>query len=79
MRIRGFGFLANACKAKKVKMIQEQLHYQPKKSIKGRSIAERMLELTGQDITLCPLCQIGHLKRISDIPSLFDKTVQDTS
>jgi hypothetical protein len=79
MRIRGFGFLANACKAKKVKMIQEQLHYQPKKSIKGRSVAERMLELTGQDITLCPLCQMGHLKRISDIPSQFNKKAPDTS
>jgi hypothetical protein len=79
MRIRGFGFLANSCKAKKVKMIQEQLHYQPKKSIKERSIAERMLELTGQDITLCPLCKKGHLKRISDIPSQLNKTAPDTS
>jgi len=79
IRIRGFGFLANACKAKKVKIIQEQLHYQPKKSTKDRSIAERMLELTGQDITLCPLCKKGHLKRISDIPSQLNKTMTDTS
>jgi len=79
MRIRGFGFLANACKAKKIQNIQEQLDYQPKKSTKDCSIAERMLELTGRDMTLCPFCQIGHLKRISDIPSQFNKTVQDTS
>jgi len=80
MRIRSFGFLANACKMKKVKMIQEKLCYQPKQSTKGLSIAEKMLELTGKDITICPVCKKGRLKRISNIPSkLNNKAVPDTS
>ena len=80
MRIRSFGFLANACKMKKVKMIQEKLCYQPKQSTKELSIAEKMLELTGKDITICPLCKKGCLKRISNMPSkLNNKTVLDTS
>jgi Putative transposase/Transposase zinc-binding domain len=80
MRIRSFDFLANACKMKKVKMIQEKLCYQPKKSTKELSIAEKMLELTGKDITICPVCKKGRLKRISNIPSkLNNKAVPDTS
>jgi hypothetical protein len=79
MRIRGFGFLANACKAKKVKLIQAQLQYQPLKPAKGRDMATRMLELTGRDITICPLCKQGKLKWISDIPSQLNNRVHDTS
>jgi Putative transposase len=80
MRIRSFGFLANACKMKKVKMIQEKLCYQPKQSTKELSIAEKMLELTGKDITICPVCKKGRLKRINNIPSkLNNKAVPDTS
>jgi hypothetical protein len=78
MRIRSFGFLANSCKAKKVKIIQAQLDYQPQKPTEKCSTAERMLHLTGQDITLCPLCKKGHLKRISDIPSQLNKKVATT-
>ena len=79
MRIRGFGFLANACKAKKVKQIQAQLQYQPLKPAKERDTATRMLELTGRDITICPFCKQGKLKWISDIPSQLNNRAQDTS
>ena len=78
MRIRAFGFLANACKAKKIVVLQEQLHYQPSKPAK-QDTATRMLELTGKDITLCPICQQGKLKRINDIPAQINRVRYDTS
>jgi len=79
MRIRSFGFLANACKGKKVKLIQTLLNHEPPKPEKKKSIAALMLEFTGKDITLCPACKKGRLKRISDIPSKFNAVIYDTS
>lgn len=79
MRIRGFGFLANACKAKKIKTIQQQLHYKPPLLPEPRDTATRLLELTGKDITLCPLCKQGKLRRIKDISSTLNKRAYDTS
>lgn len=82
MRIRGFGFLANACKAKKVKAIQQQLKYQATPKKEKRNTAELMLELTGTDITLCTSCKAGRMRKISDIPSMlkkFNNVVHDTS
>lgn len=79
MRIRSFGFLANACKAKKIQMIQKQLNYKAAKTKVKKVTAALMLELTGKDITLCPYCKEGKLKRIQKIPSKFGNTVFDTS
>lgn len=79
MRIRSFGFLANASKAKKVKQIQTQFNYKPRKTEEKRDTASLMLELTGNDITLCPYCQQGKLKRIQKIPSLLRKNILDSS
>jgi len=69
MRIRGFGFLANACKAKKLKIIQKQLKYEAPQSVEKRDTATLMLALTGKDITICPRCQQGKLQCIGEIPS----------
>lgn len=79
MRIRSFGFLANACKAKKLPLIQKQLRHKPKKSAEKKDVATLMLELTGKDITLCPYCKQGKLIRLSTLPSKFSNTVFDTS
>lgn len=79
MRIRGFGFLANACKAKKIKLLQKQLRYQPPKPLTGGDTATRMLELTGKDITLCPLCKQGKLHSIREIPAKLNNPLYDTS
>lgn len=78
MRIRAFGFLANACKEKKITCIQKQLAYQPKKVIK-QSVSDRMLTLTGKDITRCPSCHSGTLQCIGHIPSQLKWNIQDTS
>jgi hypothetical protein len=79
MRIRSFGFMANACKEKNIQVIQKQLKCKPVNTIEKKDAATLMLELTGKDITLCPTCKQGILKRISDIPSKFKNTVFDTS
>lgn len=79
MRIRSFGFLANASKAKKVGKIQKQLKAKPRKSAEKKDVATLMLELTGKDITLCPSCKQGQLQRIRTLPSKFNNTVFDTS
>lgn len=80
MRIRSFGFLSNASKAKKIKAIQQQLHYTaPSRLTEKKDTAALMLDLTGTDITLCPDCKTGKLKRMADIPAKFSNTVFDTS
>lgn len=79
MRIRSYGFLANACKNKKITVIQKQLSHQPKKRGKKKDTREIMLKLTGNDILICPFCKQGRLMRIEDIPKKFGKTVFDTS
>lgn len=79
MRIRSFGFLANACKAGKIQAIQKQLKYTPENSTEKKDVETLMLELTGKDITLCPVCKEGKLRRISEIPSKLCKMRFDTS
>ena len=78
-RIRSFGFLANAAKAKKMPLIQKQLNYSPQQPREKKDTATFMLELTGRDITLCPACKQGQLKRIADLPSLLTRALFDTS
>lgn len=78
-RIRSFGFLSNACKAEKIQIIQEQLHYAPNPQTEKKDTATLMLVLTGIDITRCPICQQGTLQRIREIPCALRKTTVDTS
>lgn len=78
MRIRSFGFWANACKAKKIKIIQKQLGYEPPISTSEKPDAGAlMLKLTGIDISVCPHCNQGKLQLIEKIPSQLIK--YDTS
>jgi hypothetical protein len=72
MKIRHFGFLANACKATALKQIRGQLHSEPP-SPQGscqrpsETVAEVMLRLTGKDITRCPRCGVGCLVTVKEI------------
>lgn len=79
MRIRSFGFLANACKHKKIEIIKKQLKVKPTEVLEKKDVVALMLELTGKDITLCPSCGQGKLKRIGQLPSKFGNTLFDTS
>ena len=79
MRIRSFGFLANACKNKNVATIRQLLSYEPPKEKQKKDIRTFMLELTGNDITLCPKCKEGHFYTIQTMPNQLAKIVFDTS
>lgn len=63
MRIRAFGFLANACKVKNINLIRSQLAASELVVKSGKKdkepIAELMMRLTGLDINLCHDCKIG--------------------
>jgi len=78
MRIRSFGFWANACKAKKIQALQRQLKYKPPARAKKDS-ATLLREFIGKDRTLCPVCKQGQLKRIGKIPSELNSIRWDTS
>ena len=89
MRIRHSGFLANRCKKKdllKCRKVLEQNNIPEKLS--NKSVKELMLELTGQDISTCPFCLKGKLKKMLKIPEqtgpgFFERlnltTLKDTS
>lgn len=79
MRIRCFGFLANACKAKQVNHIREKLSYVQKVPEAEKDIQTLMMALTGVDISLCPACKKGRLRIIKKLPTKFGNTVFDTS
>lgn len=82
MRIRFFGFLANACKKKNVETIRKLLSYQPKtaESKKAKTDTQSLMkEITGIDITQCPKCKKGKLQRIQELPNQLPKIKFDTS
>lgn len=78
MRIRTFGFLANACKTKNIEIIRDLLSYNPDPP-KSKDTETLMLETTGVDITLCPHCKIGKLHKIQTLQSKIGKGLNDTS
>ena len=65
MHIRHCGFLANRCKQAALKLCREALNQAPKPlPDPQKTSAELMLQLTGTDITRCPSCGHGPLRRI---------------
>lgn len=76
MRIRAFGFLANACKTKNIDLIRSQitpLENASKQDKKEKEpIDELMMRFAGIDINLCQNCKIGRLETIGSIRSQFD-------
>ena len=82
VRIRHFGFLANRYKKENIQQCREIIGYSeqlPKPTEKNAQ--ERLLELTGIDITLCPCCKIGSMIVVEEIPAQWKGTPQymDTS
>jgi Putative transposase len=68
MRVRHFGFLANRSKSllAKCRQLLDLSSALPK--LPSKSVHELMLELTGIDITRCPLCQKGTLVFFANLP-----------
>lgn len=68
MRIRHYGFLANRSKKKDLNRIRTLLactHRKP--NARKASASALMLELTGIDITQCPVCRKGTMKQIGEV------------
>ncbi len=73
MRIRTFGFMANAQKGKRLPEILASLG-QPdleKKQKKRESTESLMQRITGIDITLCPYCKKGRLESVRTLPNMI--------
>jgi predicted Zn-ribbon and HTH transcriptional regulator len=68
MRVRHFGFLANRSKSllSKCRQLLDLSSALPK--LPSKSVHQLMLELTGIDITRCPLCQKGTLAFLANLP-----------
>lgn len=81
MRIRAFGFLANACKTKNINLIRSQLtpHDDGSKQDKKvkEPIDELMMRFTGIDINLCQTCKIGRLETTRSILSQWKLNLID--
>ena len=68
-RIRHFGFLANRCKKQDLARCRELLGLDAAlPEISEETLHERMLRLTGVDITQCPHCKQGHMVRVQELP-----------
>jgi hypothetical protein len=76
VRVRHFGFLANRSKSllSKCRQLLELDPALPK--LPRKSVRELMLQLTGIDITRCPLCQNGTLVFLSKlvVPTSWDSS-----
>lgn len=68
VRVRHFGFLANRSKSLLSKC-RQLLDLDPTvPNLPQKSVHEMMLQLTGIDISRCPLCQKGTLVFLADLP-----------
>lgn len=69
MKIRYFGFLANRCKKDNLQCSRQLCGHSPDLPQKVRKSVEQLMEeLTGSDMTQCPLCKKGTLKYYKTLP-----------
>ena len=63
-RLRHIGFLANRCKAQALRQCRQRLNQPEPPRPQKKTVAEWMWQLTGTDVTRCPQCGHGPLKRL---------------
>lgn len=75
MRIRHYGFLANAVRRREIARCRALLGAttgkppdDPPNAPQLETWQETLLRLTGRDVTLCPKCRQGHLKFVEILP-----------
>ncbi|MDT8302888.1 MAG: IS91 family transposase [Sedimentisphaerales bacterium] len=79
MRIRHYGFLANRCKREHMAKCRELLGLSAElPSVSEETMQEKMLRLTGVDVTECPRCKRGRMRRIVELPILSVCTSRDS-
>jgi len=72
MKIRYFGFLAHTNKKQAVALIRKLIDPDMKLPEKIKeTVFEMMLRLTGKDITCCPKCKKGKMRKIRKLPRLY--------
>jgi predicted Zn-ribbon and HTH transcriptional regulator len=72
MKIRYFGFLAHINKKQAVALIRKLIDPDMKVPEKIKeTIFEMMLRLAGKDITCCPKCRKGTMRKIRKLPRLY--------
>jgi predicted Zn-ribbon and HTH transcriptional regulator len=71
MRVRHFGFLANRSKKQNLAQCRELLGIEPQPNrTPKKSAREVMLDVTGVDLGLCPVCKVGTLIVIGQLSAL---------
>ncbi len=69
VRIRHYGILANRNKKKDIAVCRSLLGQKSKMpEVAKKSVGEIMLERTGIDISRCPCCKTGTMKKVHEIP-----------
>jgi hypothetical protein len=72
-KVRAFGWLAGRTKTATLAAIRTALGAQPPSSPPtDETSAQRILRLTGLDVTACPFCKTGHLVFILSLPPVRD-------
>lgn len=70
-RIRHFGFLANRCKKQELVRCRERLGLcAALPPIPAETMQEKMLRLTGVEVTVCPCCKQGRMRWVLELPML---------
>jgi len=68
MRIRHYGFLANRCKKRDLPRCRELLGLHPEPpEVPPETTQEKLLRLTGVDLSECPCCRRGHMRRVRSL------------
>ncbi len=78
VRIRHYGFLANRCKKDDLTRCRELLGLSSEPPrIPEETAQEKMLRLTGVDVTECPRCKQGRMRRVGKLPRLLLGTIDN--
>jgi hypothetical protein len=67
MRLRHYGLLANRWRKKKLARCRELLYQPEPQAQEKESVPEMLMRIAGFDITLCPICECGHLQIIETL------------
>ena len=69
VRIRHYGFLANSVRQQRIALCRRLLGVcaEPEPPAPSESWEEILLRLTGEDVTCCPRCQTGHLRKVREL------------
>jgi len=71
VRIRHYGLLANRCKRQDMAKCRELLGLSADlPPVPKETAQEKMLRLTGVDVTECPRCKQGRMRRVIELPIL---------